>query len=95
MGDDEILINSGHNPDFYSKLGLGWWEDSPNYVKYAINTNQKFMTFTSLEPIFCHYAKNHDSSQPGKKTIRFCMKHTTIYLIELNTLVGKKVAQNL
>ena len=56
---------------FYPKLGLGWWEDSPNYVKYAINTNQKFMTFTSLEPIFCHYAKNHDSSQPGEKDNTF------------------------
>jgi len=71
IGDNEILINSGHNPDFYPKLGLGWWEDSPNYVKYAINTNQKFMTFTSLEPIFCHYAKNHDSSQPGEKDNTF------------------------
>ena len=35
------------------------------------NTNQKFMTFTSLEPIFCHYAKNHDSSQPGEKDNTF------------------------
>ena len=71
VGENEILINSGHNPDFYYKLGLGWWEDSPNYVKYAINTKQKFMTFTSLEPIFCHYAKNHDSSQPGEKDNTF------------------------
>ena len=29
------------------------------------------MTFTSLEPIFCHYAKNHDSSQPGEKDNTF------------------------
>ena len=71
VGENEILINSGHNPDFYPKLGFGWWEDSPNYVKYAINTKQKFMTFTSLEPIFCHYAKNHDPSQPGEKDNTF------------------------
>jgi len=68
---NEILINSGHNPDYYSSLGLGWWEDSPNYVKYAINTKNKFITFTSLEPIFCHYAKNYDSSQPGDKNNNF------------------------
>ena len=71
IGDNEILINSGHNPDYYPNLGLGWWEDSPNYVKYAINTNKKFMTFTSLEPIFCHYAKNHDPAQPGEKDNTF------------------------
>tara|TARA_Y100001963_G_scaffold43091_1_gene60400 strand:- start:640 stop:1614 length:975 start_codon:yes stop_codon:yes gene_type:complete len=71
ISDKEILINSGHNPDYYPELGLGWWEDSPNYVKYAINTNNKFMTFTSVEPIFCHYAKNHDSSQPGEKDNTF------------------------
>ena len=29
------------------------------------------MTFTSLEPIFCHYEKNHDSSQPGEKDNTF------------------------
>ena len=71
VGENEILINSGHNPDYHANLGLGWWEDSPNYVKYAINTNKKFMTFTSLEPIFCHYANNHDSSQPGEKDNTF------------------------
>ena len=71
IGEKEILINSGHNPDYYTGVGLGWWEDSPNYVKYAINTNNKFMTFTSVEPIFCHYAKNHDSSQPGEKDNSF------------------------
>ena len=71
IGEKEILINSGHNPDYYLQLGLGWWEDSPNYIKYAINTKNKFMTFTSLEPIFCHYAKNHDSSQPGEKDNSF------------------------
>jgi len=69
--DNEILINSGHNPDFYPNLGFGWWEDSPNYIKYAINTKKKFMTFTSLEPIFCHYTKNYDSSQPGEKDNSF------------------------
>ena len=71
ISDKEILINSGHNPDYYPDLGLGWWEDSPNYIKYAINTDNKFMTFTSIEPIFCHYAKNHDSSQPGEKDNSF------------------------
>jgi len=71
IGDNEILINSGHNPDHYRGLGLGWWEDSPNYVKYAINTNKKFMTFTSLEPIFCHYVKNYDANQPGEKDNTF------------------------
>ena len=71
VGENEILINSGHNPDFYPNLGFGWWEDSPNFVKYAINTNKKFMTFTSLEPVFCHYAKNHDSTQPGEKDNTF------------------------
>ena len=71
INDDEILINSGHNPDYFPTLGLGWWEDSPNFVKYAVNTDKKFMTFTSLEPIFCHYAKNHDSSQPGEKDNTF------------------------
>ena len=71
IGEKEILINSGHNPDYYSDLGFGWWEDSPNYIKYAINTDKKFMTFTSLEPIFCHYAKNWDSEQPGEKDNTF------------------------
>jgi hypothetical protein len=65
--DDEILIFSGHNPDFHRGLGVGWWEDSPNIVKYAINTNNRFFTFTSLEPVFCHYAQNFDGSQPGDK----------------------------
>lgn len=67
VDDDEILIFSGHNPDFHRKIGVGWWEDSPNIVKYAINKKKKFFTFTSLEPIFCHYAKNFDSNQPGDK----------------------------
>ena len=71
VSDNEILIFSGHNPDFHSKIGIGWWEDSPNLVKYAKNANKKFFTFTSLEPIFCHYAKNFDSKQPGDKDNRF------------------------
>ena len=69
--DDEILIFSGHNPDFHDKIGIGWWEDSPNMVKYAISTNKRFFTFTSLEPIFCHYAANFDRSQPGDKNNDF------------------------
>ena len=63
----DLVIFSGHNPDFHSEIGPGWWEDSPNLVKYAINTKKNFFTFTSLEPIFCHYAKNYDASQPGEK----------------------------
>lgn len=68
---DEILINSGHNPDFHHDIGIGWWEDSPNIVKYAIAKNHKFFTFTSLESIFCHYAANYDKSQPGDKDNTF------------------------
>jgi len=71
VGDNEILIFSGHNPDFHSKIGIGWWEDSPNLIKYAKNANKNFFTFTSLEPIFCHYAQNFDSKQPGDKDNRF------------------------
>lgn len=69
--EGEILINSGHNPDFNLIRGIGWYEDSPNYVKYAINTNKKFFTFTSLEEIFCHYAKNIDTSELGYKNNAF------------------------
>ena len=67
----EILINSGHNPDFHADIGIGWWEDSPNIVKYAIAKHYKFFTFTSLEPIFCHYAANYDHNQPGDKNNDF------------------------
>ena len=69
--NNEILINSGHNPDYCASLGWGWWEDSPNMVKYAINKDKKFMTFTSLEPIFVHYMKNYDGDQPGEKDNKF------------------------
>jgi len=69
--EDDIVIFSGHNPDFHPKIGLGWWEDSPNIIKYAINTKKNFFTFTSLEPIFCHYAKNYDITQPGEKNNDF------------------------
>ena len=69
--ENEILINSGHNPDFHRKIGIGWWEDSPNIVKYAIAKEYKFFTFTSLEPIFCHYAANFDGDQPGDKNNDF------------------------
>ena len=67
----EILIFSGHNPDFHRQIGAGWWEDSPNIVKYAIAKDFKFFTFTSLEPIFCHYAANFDEQQPGDKDNKF------------------------
>lgn len=70
----EILINSGHNPDFHKEIGIGWWEDSPNIVKYAIAKHYKFFTFTSLEPIFCHYAANYDKDQPGDKNNDFLYK---------------------
>lgn len=63
----DILIFSGHNPDFHKKIGIGWWEDSPNLIKYAIAKKYNFFTFTSLEPIFCHYASNFDVLQPGEK----------------------------
>ena len=69
--DDEIAIFSGHNPDFHRGIGIGWWEDSPNIVKYAIRKKQRFFTFTSLEPIFCHYAANFDGDQPGDKDNEF------------------------
>ena len=69
--DKEIMINSGHNPDFHREIGIGWWEDSPNIIKYAIAKDYKFFTFTSLEPIFCHYAANFDANQPGDKNNDF------------------------
>lgn len=68
---DDILIFSGHNPDFNKQLGFGWLEDSPNMVKYAIKTDKKFFTFTSLEPLFCHYARSLDLTQPGDKDNTF------------------------
>jgi len=68
---NQITIFSGHNPDFHNKLGFGWWEDCINMVKYAINTNKRFYTFTSLESIFCHYARNIDLNQAGNKDSTF------------------------
>lgn len=72
--DSEIIIFSGHNPDFDKYIGIGWNEDSPNLVKQAIAKNKKFFTFTSLEPIFCHYAANFDAKQPGMKDNEFIYK---------------------
>ena len=69
--ENEIIIFSGHNPDFHRKIGVGWWEDSPNIIKYAISRNKNFFTFTSLEPIFCHYAAAFDADQPGDKNNDF------------------------
>jgi len=74
VADDEILIMSGHNPDYHPQLGFGWMEDSINMVKYAINTDKRFMTFTSLESIFVHYMKNFDASLPGGKNNDFIYK---------------------
>lgn len=74
VDDNTILVFSGHNPDVFMPWGWGWWEDSPNLVKYAINTNKKFFTFTSLEPVFLHYASNWDGSQPGEKDNTFLYK---------------------
>ena len=71
LSSNEIIIFSGHNPDFHRKIGIGWWEDSPNIVKYAIAKKHKFFTFTSLEPIFCHYAAAFDDTQPGDKNNDF------------------------
>lgn len=73
INNEDILIYSGHNPDI-CKLGVGWWEDSPNMVKYAINLNKNFFTFTSLEPIFMHYLLNYDPNQPGDKDNSFIYK---------------------
>jgi hypothetical protein len=70
MKETDILIFSGHNPDIYNSKA-GWWEDSPNLVKFAKNTQKNFFTFTSLEPIFIHYSKNYDPSQPGDKNNDF------------------------
>lgn len=67
ISDEEIIIFSGHNPDYEINIGIGWNEDSPNLVKQAISKNKRFFTFTSLEPIFVHYAANYDDSQPGMK----------------------------
>lgn len=71
VDDNEILIFSGHNPDHHTTFGWGWWEDSPNLVKYAINKDKNFFTFTSLEPIFMHYTNNYDPTQPGDKDNTF------------------------
>ena len=62
---------SGHNPDFHDTVGIGWQEDSPNMVKYAINHRKHFFTFTSLEPIFCWYAAHYDAKQAGNKDSGF------------------------
>jgi hypothetical protein len=70
MNSTDILIFSGHNPDINS-LGVGWLEDSPNLVKYAINVEKNFFTFTSLEPIFIHYLLNYDPTKPGNKNNDF------------------------
>jgi len=71
LSSKEIIVFSGHNPDFHRQIGIGWWEDSPNIVKYAIAKKHKFFTFTSLEPIFCHYAAAFDDTQPGDKNNDF------------------------
>lgn len=68
---EEILIFSGHNPDFHDTIGIGWQEDSPNMVKYAINVRKRFFTFTSLEPIFCWYAAHYDRTKAGNKNCEF------------------------
>lgn len=72
--DDEILIFSGHNPDYNQDIGFGWSEDSPNLVKYAINNKNNFFTFTSLEPIFLHYKANYSLNEPGHKNNNFIYK---------------------
>lgn len=101
--DEEILINSGHNPDVIKNskdLGTGWWDDSPNYIKYAIKNNKKFMTFTSIEPIFCHYANNIDFLQGGYKNNDFLYKEFPYLTIrdkktgwENSTVEGNKLTR--
>lgn len=71
VSPEEILIFSGHNPDFHDTIGIGWQEDSPNMVKYAINVRKRFFTFTSLEPIFCWYAAHYDRTKAGNKNCEF------------------------
>lgn len=71
VNPEEIIIFSGHNPDFHDTIGIGWQEDSPNMVKYAINVRKRFFTFTSLEPIFCWYAANYDRTKAGNKDSEF------------------------
>lgn len=68
---DEIIIFSGHNPDYYPTVGIGWQEDSPNMVKYALNVRKRFFTFTSLESIFVWYAAYYDANQAGLKDSSF------------------------
>jgi len=68
---DDVVIFSGHNPDYHEKYGFGWHEDCINLVKYAINTDKNFFTFTSLESIFVHYMHNYDASFPGNKNPAF------------------------
>ena len=74
VNPEEILIFSGHNPDFHDTIGIGWQEDSPNMVKYAINVRKRFFTFTSLEPIFCWYAANYDRTKAGNKNSDFIFR---------------------
>ena len=74
VNPEEILIFSGHNPDFHDTIGIGWQEDSPNMVKYAINVRKRFFTFTSLEPIFCWYAANYDRNKAGNKNSDFIFR---------------------
>ena len=71
---EEIIIFSGHNPDFHDTIGIGWQEDSPNMVKYAINVRKRFFTFTSLEAIFCWYAANYDRTKAGNKDSEFILR---------------------
>ena len=84
VAPEEILIFSGHNPDFHTKIGIGWQEDSPNMVKYAKNANKNFFTFTSLEPIFCHYAANFDVNNLVIKIIGFLQSLSQILDVESN-----------
>lgn len=86
MGSEDILIFSGHNPDFRDGTA-GWLEDSPNLVKYAKNTYRNFFTFTSLEPIFIHYVKSYDPSELGNKNSKFIYEAYP-ELIERTKLTG-------
>lgn len=92
---DEILVFSGHNPDYLHSIeSFGWWEDSPNLVKYCINTNKKFFTFTSLEPIYLHYVKAFSYNMPGHKDNSFIYNQYT-NLVERPKYTGWEQANDI
>ena len=74
----EILIFSGHNPDFHRQIGIGWWEDSPNIVKYAIAKDLSFLRLPLLSLFFVTMPQTLMNTNLETKIIIFCMKHSHI-----------------